>query len=138
MKVFNYISLTVMVMVSILTWKSIAEASPSRDIASDPRVHLVNNLEEADLKLVTKIMEERGYKIMDREIFSKSAHTVMITKAHADEVDPASVEIHVLSKEESDTIPLEVFNKKVITDNLAQALQNLPKPNELPALGQNR
>lgn len=137
MKGFNLFSLIISTIAGILTWNAIAQASPVRALASDPRVHLVNNLEESDLRLVTKIMEERGYKIIDREIFSKSAHTVMITKAHADEVDPASVEIQVLAKETSEKIPQEIFNKKVITDDLEQALKNLPRPNELPALGQH-
>ncbi len=128
MRPFNIFSLIVMIAASLFTLNAIA--------ATDSQVHLLNNLKAKDLELVVKIMEERGYKVVDREIFSKSDKTVSITKAEADETDPASIEIQVFAKDENAKLPKEVFTHKTLTDDLEKALESLPRPSELPKLGQ--
>jgi hypothetical protein len=130
MRPFNIFSLIVMIVASLFTLNAIA--------ATDSQVHLLNNLKAKDLELVVKIMEERGYKVVDREIFSKSDKTISITKTEADETDPASIEIQVFAKEDHVKLPKEVFNHKTLSEDLVQALEALPRPSELPKLGQTR
>lgn len=136
MRGFNYFSLLVMGAASFFAWSAIA--APAQIAPADAKVHLLNNLPEEDLKLVMKIMEERGYKVVRNGLFTESSKTVTITKALADEVDPASVEIQVMSLDKKDKLPKTVFNHKVLTDDVTKALEALPRPGELPVLGHNQ
>ncbi|MBS1958001.1 MAG: hypothetical protein JST80_00880 [Bdellovibrionales bacterium] len=135
MRTINYISLIVMIAASFFTWSAIASPAPARDLASTNKVHLLNNLDPADLKLVMKVMEERGYVVVTKGIFTEADKTITVTKALADETDPASIEISVLKLEKDNKLPKTVFNHKVITDDMTKALEALPKPGELPILG---
>ena len=121
---------------SFFTYSAIAATTPTVSAPSE-KVHLLNNLKESDLRLVMKVMQERGYQVVGSDIFSQSSKTVTITQALADEVDPASIEIQVLEMNKKDALPQTVFNHKVITDDLTKALESLPRPSDLPVLGQN-
>lgn len=142
MREFNYFSLVVMGAASFFAWNAIAAPAPahsaSANAAQEQKVHLLNNLKESDLKLVMKIMQERGYKVVPNGLFTESSKTVTITQALADEVDPGSVEIQVLSLDKKGALPKTVFNHKVVTDDVTEALQALPRPGELPQLGKNQ
>lgn len=123
---------------SLFAWKAVAAPVPAHSAPDQEKVHLLNNLKESDLRIVMKVMEERGYKVVPKGLFTESTKAVTITQALADEVDPASVEIQVLSLEKKDSLPKTVFNRKIITDDVSKALEALPRPGELPALGANR
>jgi hypothetical protein len=142
MREFNFLSLLVMGAASFFAWNAIAAPAPTHSASADSasqKVHLLNNLPESDLKLVMKIMEARGYKVSSKGLFTESTKTVSITKALADEVDPASVEIQVISLDHKrGSLPKTVFNHKVMTDDVTEALQSLPRPGELPQLGVNQ
>lgn len=135
MRAFNYISLIIMIAATCFTWNAIASPAPAH--VESRKVHLLNNLDPADLKLVMRVMEERGYVVVNKGIFTESDKTVTITKALADETDPASVEIQVLAldKAAKTKLPKTVFNRKVMTDDVTKALEELPKPAELHILG---
>lgn len=125
MRVFNYFSLVVMLMVAAFTWNAVASA------ATVTKVHVLENLDSSESKLVRSLMEEKGYIVSDKPMFSESNQTVVITKTVETEQDEASVQVEVM-KMEGD-LPKSVYNLKVPTNNVVEALKKMPSSRDIKA-----
>lgn len=97
------------------------------------KVHVLQNLNTSEARLAKKIIERNGYQLTDGPIFSASEKTVVITKANGDELEPASIQVEIIQKNDSDSIPKSIFNLKLETNNLSEVLEKLPSPSQLGA-----
>jgi hypothetical protein len=125
MRTFNYFSLVMILMVAAFTWNSVASA------ATTTKVHVLENLDSAEAKLVRALMLEKGYIVSDKPMFSESEQTVVITKTVATEQSEPSVQVEVMNLAADDTIPKSVYNLKIPTNNVAEALRRMPSSREI-------
>lgn len=105
--------------------------SAGASAAASKKVHVVQNLEPKEARLAIRLIEKSGYRVSNRVPFSEGARTFIITKANGDEIDPASIQIEVMEKADSDAIPKTVFNMKLETRDLREVLNKVPSPEQL-------
>lgn len=122
MRTINLFSLAVVVTVALMTWNSVASAAPTT-------VHVLENLDSDEQKLVRSLMMEKGYIVSDKPMFSESNQTVVITKTVETEVDEASVQVEVMKMD--DHMPKSVFTMTVPTNNITEALRKMPSSREI-------
>jgi hypothetical protein len=125
MRSFPIFCLIVIIASALMTIKSFAMPMT--------KVHVLQNLNTSEARLAKKIIERNGYQLTDGPIFSASEKTVVITKANGDELEPASIQVEIIQKNDSDSIPKSIFNLKLETNNLSEVLEKLPSPSQLGA-----
>ncbi len=125
MRSFQMFCLTIMIASSVFNSQSFAMPMT--------KVHVLQNLNTSEARLAKKIIERNGYQLTDGPIFSASEKTVVITKANGDELEPASIQVEIIQKNDSDSIPKSIFNLKLETNNLSEVLEKLPSPSQLGA-----
>jgi hypothetical protein len=106
----------------------------SSSAANSKKVHVVQNLEPKEARLAIRLIEKNGYQVSNRIPFSEGSRTFIITKANGDEIDPASIQLEVMEKADSDAIPKTVFNMKLETRNLSEVLNKVPTPEQLSSV----
>lgn len=125
MRVINFFSLVVMLMAVAVAWNSVASAAT--------KVHVLENLDSREAKMVRSLMEEKGYIVSDKPMFSESDQTVVITKTVATEVDEPSIQVEVMKMDKGHAIPKSIYNLKVPTNNVMDALKRMPSSVEIKA-----
>ena len=123
MRKFTVYSLIVMLASAILTWKAIA--------IPVTKVHMLENLTPAEAHLAQQIIEKKGYKLSHQPLFNESKEALVITKAIGNESEPPSVQIEVVHQEDSKSLPKRVYNLKLETKDIMEALDKLPTPDKL-------
>lgn len=112
---------------SLISWGQ-ASAMPAM------KVHLIENLSTQESSLVQKFMKKKGYFPSELPLFEESKNAVVITKVIGNESEPASIQVEVIQKEESHSIPKRIFNIKLDTQDLNEALEKLPAPEKLKTI----
>lgn len=123
MKNFPIYGAIIIVASAILTWSAVA--------VPVTKVHVLENLTPAEASLAQKIIEKKGYKLSHLPLFKESKEAVVITKAIGNESEPASVQIEVVHLEDAKTLPKRIYNLKLETKDIAEALEKLPSPDKL-------
>jgi hypothetical protein len=140
MKTFHYFSLIIMILSAFATAKAIAEpvtANPSKNKILS-KIHLVQNLDEANLLKVILTMRGRGFDISTKPVFSESNSALLITHVEATESNPAHFQVEPMVKEEN-RIPRSLNVQYSNTSEVESLLSLLPTPSDfnLTSLGQN-
>ena len=102
---------------ALLTWKAIAIPMT--------KVHMLENLSPQEEILAEKIIKKKGYQLSHQPLFKESHETLVITKAIANELQPASIQVEVVYQESPRSLPKRVFNKKLETSDISEALDKL-------------
>lgn len=123
MKNFPIYGSIVIIASAILTWSAVA--------VPVTKVHVLENLTPAEASLAQKIIEKKGYKLSRLPLFKESKEAVVITKAIGNETEPASVQVEVVHLEDPKTLPKRIYNLKLETKNIVEALEKLPTPEKL-------
>ena len=124
MKMFNYISLIVMTGAAVLTWNTIANATPTR-------VHMLENLSPAEQTQAIHLMLQKGFIISKKGLFEESKQVLIITKTLSTESDEASIQIELVKKEGERDLPKTTYLLKVPTSELAEAVHQFPSSDAL-------
>ena len=125
MKNLNIFSLITMTIIALLTWNSLVQASVVE------KVHLVENLDPSELREALVLMKQKGYPVSKKPLFSESKRALVITKTIKTESDLPSIQIDLMKKEDADAIPHTAYSLKVPTENIQEALQQFPSPDQL-------
>ena len=131
MRIIHFFNLIIMSAAAFFTWNALAIPEDHRSVVQSMKMHLIDNLEKPDLVLAKKLVGQRGYQVSSRPLFSESNRALIITRTLADEVDPASIQIEMVKIEGKDSLPKTIYIYRAQTEDLAQALQALPKPGDL-------
>ncbi len=123
MKNFPIYALIIMLASAILTWNAIAVPMT--------KVHMLENLNQEEARLVEKIINQKGYQLSRQPLFKESRETLVITKTLKNELEPASVQVEVVRQKNAHSVPKTIYNLKIETNNVAEVLENLPTSAEL-------
>jgi len=126
MRAFQFFSLIMMLMAAAFTWSSVASAAT--------KVHVLENVDSKDAKLIHDLMVEKGYIVSDKPMFTESDKTVVITKTVATEVDQPSVQVEVMKMDRTAHLPKSIYSLKVPTSDVAKALKRMPSSTEINAV----
>lgn len=122
MRNFSIYSVIVMLASAIFTWNA---------VATPTKLHILENLTPQEASLAQKIIEKKGYKLSHQPLFNESKQALVITKALANENEPASIQVEVVHMEDSKKIPKRIFNLKLETKSIVEVLEKLPSPDQL-------
>jgi hypothetical protein len=131
MKIIHFFNLLVMSVAAFFTWSAIAMPADTQSVIRPVKMHVLENLDPAATAQAEKLIAERGYQVSHQPLFSESNRALIITRTLADEVEPASIQIEIVKMDSKNSIPKTVFISKVQTDNLAEAMKQLPKSTDL-------
>jgi hypothetical protein len=131
MRIIHFFNLIIMSAVALFTWNAIAMPADLHTVLRPMKMHILENLDKTDSAQAEKLIAQRGYQVSYRPLFSESNRALIITRTIADEFEPASIQIEMVKMEGKNTLPKTVFIYKAQTADLAQALTQLPKPNDL-------
>lgn len=126
MRNFSVYGIIVMIASAILTWNAVA--------IPVTKVHMLENLSPSEAQLAKKIIEKNGYKLSNKPLFTESHETVVITKAIGNESEPASIQVEVVHQEHEKELPKRIFNLKLETKSIVEALEKLPPPDKLKSI----
>lgn len=109
-----------MMTVAFFTWNSVAHADPV------VKVHVLQNLDDSELKTVNAALSQLGYTFSKKSLFSESKNAIIITKALPTETDPASISIEMVRLESEKSIPKSLFKYKLDGNDVQAMLKSLP------------
>ena len=118
MKKFSMTSF--LMLMSLTAFTSAAWAVPAK------KIHVIDNLSAEEENLAKKIIEKSGYRFSKSPVFSESSHTIVITKSNGDDREPATIQVELLKKDESQVVPKPIFNLKLETKDVSEVLEKIP------------
>ena len=95
------------------------------------KIHVIDNLTTQEENVVKKIIEKSGYQLSKSPVFSESTHTIVITKNNGDDREPATIQVELLKKDESQVVPKPIFNLKLETKDVSEVLEKIPTAQNL-------
>jgi hypothetical protein len=133
MKSLNIFNLVIVVAASLMTWNALAlPASPDHGAL---KVHVMDNLEPAELKLALKELRRLGYQPTRTPLFSEATHAVIITKVVTESKETESFSFEVVRMQKEEALPKSIFEMKSKDKSLQELFKNAPGPEQVQIWG---
>jgi len=117
--VFN---LVIVLIASLFTLNAIA--------AIPLKVHVLENLDPKEARLVMKELSRLGYQPTKSPLFTESTHAVVITKTLSPSLKTESISFEILEMNQKDTLPKTLIEFKD-TASLESLLKKAPSPDQV-------